>query len=108
GYVALHQMKSRFSPRGLVEVIRRNEMSEVLAAFPELADLRALSARYDALCAEIDRDWATLRGQWDGVPPRKDFAAAALQTRCPPALFARLDGKAPDARAFLAGTGIEL
>jgi hypothetical protein len=108
GYVALHQMKSRFTPRGLVDVIRRNEMGEVLAAFPELTDLRDMSTQYDALCAEIDSDWGMLRRRWDGIPPRKEFAAAALQTRCPGALFARLDGKAADARAFLATAGMDL
>ena len=92
GYVALHHMKSSFSVKALVEVIRSGEVSEVLAHFPEwkLA-FQQVQAAYDGLVITLEQEHEDLMGLADD---RKTFALAA-QTLSPyPAVhFNLLDKK---------------
>ena len=54
-YVALHHIKSSMSPRGLLEIVRTNEMSEFLVHFPEFEKpYYAIKAEYDKIVAELE------------------------------------------------------
>ena len=98
-YVAMAHLKDSLSPRRMLDVIRAGESDEFMSYFPELRPTyAAVKAKVDALCDEVDADYARLTTVTD---PRA-FAAAALATRWSSALFARRAGKCDSARAFAA------
>jgi RNA ligase len=99
GYVALHQMKDRFSYRNALDVIRRGESGELLAAFPDLyQDFQTWQGLYDRLVARIEHDYTLIAD----CLTQKEFAVHATQTPYSAALFALRGGKASSVRAFLA------
>lgn len=102
GYVALHHTIGSYSPRNMLELIRRGEADEVMAAFPELP-IRDLLDRYEQLIAECERDLTDLGGADD----MKAFALQATKRRMPSALFAVKRGLAGSVREFLAGLPIK-
>jgi hypothetical protein len=103
GYVALHHLRYATSTRSLLDVARRGETLELLAAFPELAaELDDIRARLDGYAERVAADYAPLAG----IEDRKTFALAATQTTCPGALFALRDGKVSSVREYLRGVQI--
>jgi len=97
-YVALHLLKERFNAAAFVEVLQSGEVPELLTYFPEMeADFIPLRTAYEALIAEIDRDFERLKG----IETQKEFAAMALPTRCSHALFALRAGRYENARCYL-------
>ncbi len=104
GYVALHHLKDRASPKSFVEVIRRGEGPELLAAFPELMEqFSRLQDRYDALVAEVESDYQRLKD----IETQKAFALEATRTRCPAALFMLRSRRASSAREYFASCHID-
>ena len=89
GYVALHHLKSSFSVKRLVEVIRNGESAEVLVAFPEWkVPFEKVTAAYMALVTQLEQDFEALRG----IENRKEFAMMAKNSFYPPIHFSLLDG----------------
>jgi len=73
GYVTLHHMKSHFSVRYIVQLVRDAEMSEALAYFPEWEPfLLPIKQAYDALIAAIAEAYGVVKD----IPVQKDFAIA--------------------------------
>ncbi len=97
-YVALHLLKESFNLRAYVEVLRAGETPELLTYFPEIgAEYAPVRAAYETLAMEIDADYSRLRS----LDTQKEFAQAALKTRCSAALFAIRAGDCRDARDYL-------
>ncbi len=104
GYVALHHLRDGFGPRRIVEVIRRGEIDEVLAAFPEFEeDMRAARAAFLSLVDELEGDYARLAHiPVVGPAEQKAFALLAIKSRVSGYLFQRRKGLVADARQYLA------
>ena len=97
-YVALHLLRESANPRAYVEVLQAGETPELLTYFPELGkEYAPIRATYEALIEEIEADYARLRH----TEAQRDFAQAALQTRCSAALFNIRAEKCADARDYL-------
>lgn len=105
GYVALHHLKSSFTVRKLVEIVRSGESAEVLAHFPEWQrPFEQVTARYDALVAQLEQDHSELQSLKGN---RKDFAMVARQSVWPAAHFLMLDGHAKSVKEALKGVHID-
>ena len=105
GYVALHHMKSSFSVKRVVEVIRAGEHSEVLTHFPEWKEpFGQVQAAYDALVTQLEQDHAELV---EFRNCRKDFALLARKSVWPAAHFLMLDGHAPTVKEALKNVHID-
>lgn len=103
-YVALHHIKDGFGPRRVLEIVRTNETSEFLTAFPEWEPMfNDLKVRYDALVKELEEAYAALKD----IPVQKDFALQAVKTRYGSCLFALRAGKVKSVKEFLANVGID-
>lgn len=84
GYVALHHMRSGFSARRALEIVRKGEIAEVIANFPEwTVPLGKIQAAYDGLVAVLEQTWSLIKD----IEPRKAYAAEALKSIYPPVLF---------------------
>lgn len=71
GYVALHHLKSTFSQRIVLELIRKGEASEVLAYFPEYDSVvKDIQHQFDSLSQKIMEAWEAHRD----VATQKEFA----------------------------------
>jgi hypothetical protein len=104
GYVALHHAKDGMTEKAFIEIARKGETCEVLAAFPEFKPLMdAASERLDRLIDEVNADYSRLRH----IETQKDFALQATKTKLPGALFAVRAGKARDVRQFVAEMRID-
>ena len=104
GYVALHHAKDGMSQRAFITIAQSGEVSEVIAAFPEFKPmLDETRARFDALGADVEADYARLRG----IETQKAFALEAVKTRCSAALFAVRSGKASSVRGYFAGVHVD-
>ena len=98
GYVALHHMKSHFSVRYMVDLVRRAELAEVIAYFPEWSDiLFSVKDSFDKLVDEIDRTYDLYKD----IVEQKAFAQAVIKCRYSGVLFCLRNGKATSTRAFL-------
>ena len=98
GYVALHHLKDGFGPRRMVEIVRQGEISEVITHFPEYAaEFQVIQGKYNALVMEIAADYEELRD----IESQKTYALAAVERRCPGALFALRAGQAVTAADYL-------
>lgn len=99
GYVALHHLRGNgYGTRRILDVVRKGEVAEILASFPEWEnDFAMMIARYSDLVAHLEVEYAKLKD----IPLQKAFAAEALKTRLSGALFAVRNGKSPSIRDFL-------
>jgi hypothetical protein len=100
-YVAIHHMRSAFSRKAFLEVIRAGETPEVVSYYPELkAEFEAITKDYEALCQEADLAYA----HHSSLETQKEFALAISGHRCSAALFKIRTGQAQNAAAFYAQT----
>ena len=95
----LHHLRSSFSVKNVLEIVRTGETTEVLASFPEWTPiLDIVKAAYDGYVVAIQNDWNKLSPRVsDGHCPdpllnRKAFAEIATKMTHPPTMFALLDG----------------
>lgn len=119
-YVALHHIKGSMSPRGMLEIVRKGERSEIAAHFPEWADqLQIIDWKYRDLCAEMMGEWDRIR-KLMGAPfrpesvtadevkaERKEFAVHAVKTRCPAVLFVMFSDGDMDPSTFFKAMPID-
>ena len=100
GYVALHHLKDGLNPKRLVDVVRRGETTEVLAAFPEWKPaVEQIQRSYDDLVTHLEVEYSRLKG----ITVQKDFALEAVKTRLPSALFMLRKGQVGSVKAHVAG-----
>lgn len=77
-YVALHHMKSSMSPRGLLQIVRCNEMDEFLVHFPEYEKpYNVIKAEFDRVVTELEDTIATTKANY--APD--DFKGMALSMK---------------------------
>lgn len=99
GYVALHHAKSGLSEKAFIEICRRGETCEVLAAFPEFKPMMdRIQGQIDEYVASLESDYARIKH----IEVQKDFALEAVKTRNPAALFQVRSGKSPSIREYVA------
>lgn len=106
GYVALHHLRGEGipTPKRALEVVLAGETTEVLAAFPEFADLISdAETRLRDLGAIVDAEYERIKH----IPIQKDFALEAVKNRCSAALFQRRQGRIPSSEAFLRSMQID-
>ena len=104
GYVALHHLRSSFSVRRLVEMVRRGETDELLVHFPEWKDtILGVKAAYDGLVVQLEQDYREIAG----ITERRDFAMMANQSVWPAAHYLLRDGKATTVKAALQNVHVD-
>ena len=105
GYVALHHLKSHFSVKRIVEVVRTGESEEVLVHFPEWkTPFEQVRAAFDGFVAQLEQDHAELESLKGN---RKEFAMLAKQSIWPAAHFMMLDSHVRSVREALRNVHIE-
>ncbi len=102
-YVALHHIKSNFSERRMLELIRLGEVTELLSYFPEMANqLNAMAELHRYLCDTITLEYIEINamillehGDMDctGSVARKRFAMQAKNSKYRAVLFGIYDGQ---------------
>lgn len=104
GYVALHHLKSSFSMRRIVEVVRKGEAAEVRAALPEWSSVvDHVQASFDGLATHLQQRWDEIKD----IDDRKQFAAEAKVSPYFPTMFHLKDGTYKDARESLASIHLD-
>jgi RNA ligase len=89
-YVAMSHMRSQFSSRKFLEIIRNNEGEEFLSYYPEWTELyRRIQQRYEALAQDIERVYQ----QYQAIELQKEFAMAVKDLPYSGVLFLLRSGK---------------
>jgi RNA ligase len=89
-YVAMFHMRSEFSSRKFLEVIRNNEGEEFLAYYPEWTTLyRSIQQKYEDFVAEIE----AVYDRYQAIELQKDFAMAVKHLPYSGVLFLLRAGK---------------
>lgn len=102
GYVALHHMRSGFSAKTMVEVIRSGETAEILVHFPEWREpFEEIKAAYDGLVMHLEGAFKVLKDIPEGKEGQKVFAAEATKNPCSGVLFGLRKGYYPSVREGL-------
>lgn len=98
GYVALHHLRDHLTPKGILDVVRRGETSEVLASFPEwFTEFARVETAYQALVQRIQTTWE----QWRHTVIQKEFALAVKDEPWSGVLFALRKGTVSTVREAL-------
>lgn len=98
GYVALHHAKGGLSPKGMLEIVKSGETSEVILAFPEYAEqFNDIKSRFDNLVTELDDVYDGIKS----IQSQKEFALEATKTRLSSAMFAVRANKSPSIKEFV-------
>jgi len=97
-YVFYHHIKSSFSIKKAVDIIRKGESAEFISYFPELAEMvHRIEQRYDELVHRANG----LYELYKDIESDKEFARYALQHDVAHVLFALRHGKARSPQEFL-------
>lgn len=84
-YVAIHHAKDGLTTKAFVEIARQGEISEMIAHFPEYKPmLEEAKIRFRSLVKELQDEYDSIKH----IKIQKEFAFAALRSRCSGALFA--------------------
>ena len=71
GYVALHHMKAAFSLRYATELVRKGDIDEIIAYFPEWKDLlTSIRSKYDEMIKTIEDTYERIKD----ITDQKEFA----------------------------------
>jgi len=98
-YVAIHHLRDGFGPKRILEIVRQNETTELLAHFPEWTKaFNEVKERYDALVQVLDYTYE----KYKGCDTQKDFALAIQGVPMNGALFMLRAGKVGSVREYLA------
>ena len=108
-YVSLHHMKNNgvLSFERGVEIVRGNELDEVLTYFPEFAEhLNRIKADFDAMAEKLESAWEKFKRIKDCLSTRKDQALAIMSDdgfgkKFAGVGFALLDGKISSVKEWL-------
>ncbi len=89
-YVAMSHLRSQFSTRKFLEIIRNNEGEEFLSYYPEWTELYfRVQQQYEDFVQEIDRVYR----QYQAIELQKDFAIAVKDLPYSGVLFLLRSGK---------------
>lgn len=103
GYVAIHHLRDGFGPKRILEIVRQNETSELLAHFPEWTDaFNDVKGRFEGLVLKLEEVYA----EHKDIPVQKDFAAAVKDQPMSGALFMLRAGKTDSIRSYLANINL--
>jgi len=103
-YVALSHLKDTASPKSMLELVRTNEGSELLAYFPEFKDLYAkIKSAFDNLVAETKAFYAEI----ESIETQKDFALQATKKPYAGLLFALRAKKTTSPESFFRDSNIK-
>jgi hypothetical protein len=104
GYVALHHAKDGLTEKAFIEICRKGETCEVLAAFPEFRPMmERIQSQLDTYVLELEKDYERIKH----IPVQKNFALEAVKTRNPAALFQLRAGRVQSIRDYVAEMRIE-
>lgn len=105
GYVKLHHLRSSFSVKNVLEIIRAGESSEVTASFPEWKPIfEIVKAAHEGYIIAVQNDWNQLGPRVSNgfckhpLTTRREFAEIAKKTTHPPTMFLLLDDKVQSVR----------
>lgn len=103
-YVALHHLRSDFSDRRIVDLVRLGEVPEVVSYFPEMGEkIEKIKAAYELIVEEAEDAFHDAYSQTptneDFKSRRKKFAAIAGKSKYRSVLFAMYDNK--NAKEFI-------
>lgn len=97
-YVAAHHLRGEngiMSYRRALEIVKANEVSEVLSYFPEYStEFQEIQNRFDNFVTHLENTWSKFQKELVNLHTRKD-QAIWIKNNCqsPGFLFAALDGK---------------
>ena len=104
-YVALHHMRNNgvLSYERGIEIVRGNELEEVLTYFPEFKDhLEQIKEKYDFLVSRLEASWDGFNTLVTALAPRKEAAIWITKNFDIPGVgFALLDGKVKSAKEWI-------
>ena len=104
-YVALHHMKNNgvLSYERGIEIVRGNELEEVLTYFPEFKDhLEQIKEKYDFLVSRLEASWDGFNTLVTALAPRKEAAIWITKNFDIPGVgFALLDGKVKSVKEWI-------
>ena len=104
-YVALHHMRNNgvLSYERGIEIVRGNELEEVLTYFPEFKDhLEKIKEKYDFLVSRLEASWDGFSTSVTALAPRKEAAIWITKNFDIPGVgFALLDGKVKSVKEWI-------
>ena len=104
-YVALHHMRNNgvLSYERGIEIVRGNELEEVVTYFPEFKDhLEQIKEKYDFLVSRLEASWDGFSTLVTALAPRKEAAIWITKNFDIPGVgFALLDGKVKSAKEWI-------
>ena len=104
-YVALHHMKNNgvLSYERGIEIVRGNELEEVLTYFPEFKDhLEQIKEKYDFLVSRLEASWDGFNTLVTVLAPRKEAAIWITKNFDIPGVgFALLDSKVKSVKEWM-------
>lgn len=104
GYVAAHHIKSSFSLKNLVEMIRTNTVADFPVQFPEYAEIYDdVIAKYNLLIKQINDSYQ----QYAHIETQKDFALSIKDLKFSGALFALRGKKVETLEQYIAKINIK-
>lgn len=104
GYVALHHLRDHLTPKGILDVIRRAEVDEVLASFPEWRpEFTRIGKAFGLLVDHIERIWDLFKHR----PTQKEYALEVKDYPFSGVLFALRKGTVATVREALLNVQID-
>ena len=104
-YVALHHMRNNgvLSYERGIEIVRGNELEEVVTYFPEFKEhLEQIKEKYDLLVSRLEASWDGFSTLVTALAPRKEAAIWITKNFDIPGVgFALLDGKVKSAKEWI-------
>ena len=104
-YVALHHMRNNgvLSYERGIEIVRGNELEEVVTYFPEFKDhLEQIKEKYDFLVSRLEASWDGFSTSVTALAPRKEAAIWITKNFDIPGVgFALLDGKVKSVKEWI-------
>ena len=100
-YVAIHHILNNISSeKRIIDLILLGEDTEVVAYFPEYADMfGSMRERIDQFIAYNEQELETVRNA--GYSTQKEVAEYVTKTKCPACLFFVLNGKSKSVKSFV-------
>jgi hypothetical protein len=97
-YVRMAHMKNSFGVRSVIENVQKGEINEIIAYFPNLAELLTkVNNLYQEFATEIDKYFKNI----ETIENQKEFAFEALKTPYSSALFCLRKNKNMNAKEWL-------
>lgn len=97
-YVQIHHMRDFFTDKGIIEIIKNNEIDEVLTYFPEFKNkVKDIQNKINKIASELDKDISLEIKKYI----RKDLAEYAKSKKYPHLIFQYYDNKVHNAEEWI-------